>query len=276
VRIDEVRDMKNSLISKTGVRLLRIYAVFAYLFLYSPILILMLFSFNESHILTFPMTGFSLKWYEVLMNDYDMLQSIRNSLLVAGMVVPTCIVIGLPVALALERFHFPGKRVLERLVLMPLLVPQLITGLALLLILKQFGFKLSLFSVTLGHTVAWIPIVITQVYARLRRFGPELVEASMDLGADRFKTFFHVTLPNIKTSLIGSALLVFTLSFDEIAVTFLLTGTQNTLPMHIWSMLREGVTPEINAIATVTVLGSMILILIGMRLLNKSKNIAVR
>ena len=112
-----------------------------------------------------------------------------------------------------------------------------------------------------------MPLVVTQVYARLQSLEVELEQASMDLGANRLQTFWRVTLPSIRTSVIGSALLVFTLSFDELPVTFFLTGSENTLPMHIWSMLRIGITPEINAIASLTVLVSVILILAGIRLL---------
>ena len=115
------------------------------------------------------------------------------------------------------------------------------------------------------------PIVLTQVYARLRRFDRSIEEASMDLGANRRQTLIRVTLPNIRTAMLGSALLVYTLSFDEVAITFFLTGTDNTLPMHIWSMLREGVTPEINAIATITIAVSIVLIVLSLRLLRAQK-----
>ena len=118
-----------------------------------------------------------------------------------------------------------------------------------------------------------MPIVVTQVYARLRRLDKELEHASMDLGANRLQTFIHVTLPSIRTSVVGSALLVFTLSFDELPVTFFLTGSENTLPMFIWSMLRIGITPEINAIASLTVLVSVLLILAGIRLLIKKDKV---
>jgi spermidine/putrescine transport system permease protein len=151
------------------------------------------------------------------------------------------------------------------------MIPGVITGLAILLVLKRLDVGLSLVTVALGHTVGWLPIVVTQVYARLRRFDRELEEVSYDLGASEFQTFMRVTLPNIRNSLIGSALLVFTLSFDEIGMTFFLTGTQNTLPMFIWSMLRLGISPEINAVATLTLAISIALIILGLRFLAKSE-----
>jgi spermidine/putrescine transport system permease protein len=153
---------------------------------------------------------------------------------------------------------------LERVTLVPLIVPGLITGLAILLILKRYGVALSLFTVILGHTVGWLPVVVTQVYAKLRRFDRSLEEASIDLGANQWQTLWHITLPNIKSAIVGSALLVSTLSLNEVAITFFLTGTANTLPMHIWSMLRAGVTPEINAIGTITTLISFVTITVAL------------
>ena len=253
-------------------RALTAYAILAYLFLYLPIAVLIVFSFNESPLLTFPLTGPTLKWYRTLLQDDNILRSIRNSFIVAGAVVPITLVLGVPAAFAFDRFSFPGKAALERAILLPLMIPQLITGLAILVVLRQLGVGLSLATVAIGHTVAWMPIVITQVYARLRRFDRQLEEASMDLGANRRQTFRRVTLPNIRTSLIGSALLVYTLSFDEIAVTFFLTGTENTLPMQIWSMLRQGMTPEINAIGTIIVIASTLVILLGARFLHGRAN----
>lgn len=256
-----------------GRHALTAFACLVYAFLYLPVVVLVVFSFNESRLMTFPPTGPTLVWYEVLLGDEDIQRSIGNSFVVAGAVVPLALAVGVPAAFALDRFAFPGKGLFERLALLPLIVPGLITGLAILLVLKELGVGLSLATVVLGHSVAWSPIVVTQVYARLRRFDRSLEEASMDLGANRRQTFLRVTLPNIRTALLGSALLVFTLSFDEVAITFFLTGTENTLPMHIWSMLREGVTPEINAIATITVTASVSLILLGIRLLRPEREV---
>jgi spermidine/putrescine transport system permease protein len=248
-------------------RILRGFAALTYMFLYLPVVMLVLFSFSDSRLLVFPIEEFSLRWYGTLAADRDLQRSILNSFIVAGAVVPATLLLGTPLAFALDRFAFPGKRALEQALLIPLIVPGLITGLALLLVLKEMDVRLSLATVIIGHSIWCLPIVVTQVFARLRRFDRTIEEASMDLGATRAQTFLRVTLPNIKTALIASALLSFTLSFDEVPVTFFLTGTQNTLPMHIWSMLREGVTPEINAIATITITLSIILLIAALRLL---------
>ena len=225
-------------------------------------------SFTETDYITFPPKGFSFEWYEKLFANADMHQSISNSLIVAAAVVPLSLVLGTMTSFALDRFEFRGKAVAERVVLFPLVIPRLITGLAILLVVKMLGMSLSLVTMIIGHTVAWLPLVVSQVHARLRRFDRRIEEASMDLGANRWQTFWRVTLPNIRTALIGSGLLVFTLSFDEIAVSFFLTGTDNTLPMHIWSMLRAGLTPEIAAIATLNILVSLVILLIALRLMD--------
>lgn len=253
--------------SRFGRRVLTGVAAAIFAFLYLPVAVLVVYSFHEAKVFAFPPADLSFRWYVELFNDRDMLTSITNSLLVAACVIPVTLVLGVPAAFALNRFEFPGKAAFERIVLLPLMIPGLITGLAILLIIKRMDFSLSLVTVVIGHSVAWMPVVITQVYARLRRFDRRLEEASMDLGADRWQTFRRVTLPNISTAIIGSALLVFTLSFDEIAITFFLTGADNTLPMHIWSMLREGISPEIAAIATITVSASIAVMLVGLRLL---------
>jgi spermidine/putrescine transport system permease protein len=255
--------------SSFGKRLFGLTTFLTFGFLYIPIFVLIIFSFNESRVLAFPLTDLSFKWYGVLFADSDILRSIKNSFVVAVGVIPLTLVIGTSLAFGINRFVFPGKRIIEQICLIPLIIPGLITGLSILLIANRINLGLSLFSVVIGHSIYLTPIVLTQVLARLRSFDRSIEEASMDLGANRWQTFFRVTLPNIKTAILGSSLLVFTLSFDEVPISFFLTGSDNTLPMHIWSMLREGVTPEINAIATITMSVSVLLIIASLRLLSR-------
>jgi spermidine/putrescine transport system permease protein len=236
------------------------------LFLYLPILTLVVYSFSESRSLTFPITAYTLGWYAKLAGNESLIRSIANSLIVAAGVVPLTLLLGVPAAYGFSRLPFQGSALVQRLLMMPLMLPGLITGLSILLVLKRLNFELSLAAVILGHTVAWLPIVIGQVFARLRRFDPALEEASVDLGAGPMQTFLRITLPNLKNAIIGSALLVFTLSFDEVAITFMLTGTENTLPMHIWAILRQGVTPELCAVATLLVAVSVTLVFTGVAL----------
>lgn len=242
-----------------------------FFFLYAPILSLIAFSFSDGESLSFPIQGFSLAWYVKLIENDELLQSLYNSLSVALGVVPLTLVLGVPAAYALHRMRVPGGRFIERLFMLPLMVPGLLTGLSVLILLKSAGFGLSLWAVMLGHTVAWLPIVIGQIVARLQRLDPRIEEASADLGAGPIETFARVVLPNIRSAIIGSALLVFTLSFDEIAITFMLTGSENTLPMYIWASLRRGVTPEICAIASLAVMLSAILLVVGQRLIGRDR-----
>ena len=151
----------------------------------------------------------------------------------------------------------------RRLVILPITLPGIITGVSMLGFFAMSGVPLSLWTVLIGHGTALTAIVVTNVFARLQRFDRRIEEASSDLGARPWQTFLRVTLPNIRSSIIGSSLIVFTLSFDEIPVTFFLTGRDNTLPMYIWSVVRRGITPEINAIGSVIIAVSLILILVA-------------
>lgn len=242
-------------------------AVIVLLFLYLPVVVLIVFGFNDNVVTTLPLRGFTLRWYEALAANSDMLRAIRNSFYVATLATALTLIIGVPAAFALDRIDFPGKALFRRVVVLPLALPGIITGISMLNLFRVLGFNLSLETVVLGHATALIAIVLTQVYARLQRFNRRLEEASNDLGAKPWQTFMLVTLPNIRSSIIGSALLAFTLSFDEIPVTFFLTGRENTLPMYIYSTLRRGITPEINAVGSIIVVVSLGLILISARLL---------
>lgn len=240
-------------------------------FLYVPIVILVVFSFNDSSSLTWPLSGFTLSWYEKLFSNRDLLRAIGNSFYVATLATIVTLLVGVPAAFALDRLDFIGKRMFRRLVLLPLVLPGIITGISMLNLFKLMGIGLSLETVILGHATALLSIVVTQVYARLQRLNRRLEEAAADLGARPWETMFFVVLPNIKSALIGSALLSFTLSFDEIPVTFFLTGRDNTLPMYIWSTMRRGITPEINAVGTLIVLASLILIVVSVILLRDER-----
>jgi spermidine/putrescine transport system permease protein len=250
-------------------------AVFVLAFLYLPVVVLIVFSFNDNSVTTLPLRGFTLGWYEKLFANRDMLAAIGNSFYVASFATVLTLLIGVPAAFALDRADFPGKAIFRRVVVLPLTLPGIITGISMLNLFRLLGFDLGLTTVILGHGTALVAIVLTQVYARLQRFNRRLEEASNDLGAKPWQTFLHVTLPNIRSALIGSALLAFTLSFDEIPVTFFLTGRDNTLPMYIYSTLRRGITPEINAIGTIIVVVSLGIILLSIHLL-RDDNAAAR
>jgi spermidine/putrescine transport system permease protein len=235
-------------------------------FLYAPIIVMMVFSFNAGEFIGLPFRGFTLHWYAVFLDDSQVLRAIGNSLYVAAGAVALSVSFGLPAAIALDRGEFPGKTLMRRVVLLPIVLPGVITGVSLLLFYVLCGLRLSLGTIILGQGTALMCVTITEVFARLNQIGRSREEAAIDLGANAWEVFRLVTFPAIRSALFGAILISFSISFDEIAVTYLLTGRQNTLPMTLWSMLRRSVTPEINAISTVVVAVSVVLITVGMRL----------
>jgi spermidine/putrescine transport system permease protein len=242
--------------------LLTTYALLVYAFLYFPIIVLVVYSFNGSGVGGFPPAAWTLDWYRQLFADAALWDAVLNSMIVAAVAVAISLGLGLPAALALDRAQFPGKALFRRLVLLPLILPGIITGLSLLMLFAGVGMKLSLITVTLGHGTALISVATTELFAGLQKMDRAQEEASLDLGANQWKTFWRITFPNLRVSLIAAALLIFTLSLDEIAVTFFLIGRDNTLPLEIWSRLRRGITPEINAISTLILLFSIGTILV--------------
>jgi spermidine/putrescine transport system permease protein len=242
------------------------FAAAAYAFLYLPIVVLVVYSFNLDGVGGFPPHHWTLQWYQILFNDSAMWTSVANSAIVALSAVVLSMLIGFPAAWALNRYSFPGKAAFQRLVLLPLIVPGVITGISLLLLTVSTGFRLSLTTVILGHATALTAVATTEILAGLTKLDRSLEEASADLGASGMQTMWRVVLPGLRTSLLGTALLIFTLSMDEIAVTFFLIGRENTLPLEIWSRLRRGATPEMNAIATLIFLFSVGTIFLSQRL----------
>ena len=247
-------------------RWLGLHALAVFAFLYLPIAVLIVYSFNGAGVGGFPPRNFTLDWYRILFADAAIWESVGNSLLVAACAVGIALGLGIPAALALDRAHFPGKSLFRRLVLLPLILPGIITGLSLLMLFNEAKVKLSLLTIVLGHGTALISVATTEVFAGLQKLDRAQEEASLDLGANYWQTFLRVTLPNLKLSIIGAALLIFTLSMDEIAVSFFLLGRDNTLPLEIWGRLRRGMTPEINAISTIIFVFSLAAIVLWYRL----------
>lgn len=238
-------------------------AMLVLLFLYLPLIVVTIYSFNPDSVNSFPMSGFSLKWYQVMANNEALIQSLKNSVIVALISTFFAICLGLPGAFLVDRFNFPGKKLFERIVLLPLMLPGILTGVALLNFFQEIGIRSSMTAVIIGHTTFLIAVIMTQVYARLKRLDKNLEQASYDLGATKIQTFFYIILPSISTSLIGASMLAFTLSLDEIPVTFFLNGVFSTLPLQIWGMTRNGITPEVNAISTIVFFVSLVLIIIS-------------
>lgn len=268
--------MTNSAGVSTSSRWLPAYALLVFAFLYLPIVVLIVYSFNGEGVGGFPPHHLTLDWYRTLFDDGAIWDSVINSLRVAFAAMFISLAFGVPAALAFDRAQFPGKALFRRLVLLPLILPGIITGLSLLMlfnvgvvtaILKWItGQQLSLLTITLGHGTALISVATTEIFAGLQKLDRSQEEASLDLGANYWQTFWRVTVPNLKLPIIGAALLIFTLSMDEIAVSFFLIGRDNTLPLEIWGRLRRGITPEINAISTIIFAFSLVAIVAWYRL----------
>lgn len=247
-------------------RWLSIHAAVVFVFLYLPVATLILYSFNRQGVGGFPPRHLTLDWYRILFADDAIWDSVLNSLQVAFAAMGIALAFGIPAALALDRAQFPGKALFRRLVLLPLILPGIITGLSLLMLFNLAGTRLSLLTIVLGHGTALISVATTEIFAGLQKLDRAQEEASLDLGATYWQTFWRITAPNLKLPIIGAALLIFTLSMDEIAVSFFLIGRENTLPLEIWARLRRGITPEINAVSTIIFALSLIAIIFWYRL----------
>jgi spermidine/putrescine transport system permease protein len=242
-------------------------AALLFTFLYLPVLILILFSFNNTRSVAV-FTGFSTEWYARLAANADLLTAARNSLLIGLIATAASTAIGTLTALAMDRYYFRLRTVFDANLYLPIVIPEIVMGIALLLffnqalfpLLAQAGIRAStgLTTITLAHIAFDIPFVYVIVRARLADFDRSLEEAAQDLGADEWRTFTRVTLPLLMPGIVGGALMAFTLSLDDYLITAFTKGVgSQTMPLYIYSLVRRGVTPEINALSTALLIGSM-------------------
>jgi spermidine/putrescine transport system permease protein len=250
--------------------LMVIFIVIVYFFLYAPVAVMEIFAFNNSTVQSLPLKGFTTNWFRKLASDPTMIGAIRFSLQVTLTAVLLSLVFGTLFAMIVTRVRVPGLRIMQALILVPVVLPGMVLGISLLLAFGLIGVNPGPLTVTTAHTIFLTPIVMFIVAGRLRTLDPNLEQASMDLGANHFRTFVNVTLPAIRISLIASALLCFTVSFDEVAVTFFVTGFRQTLPVYIWSLLRFGFTPEVNAVLAIIATISLVSVLTAASLIWRS------
>lgn len=254
---------------------LSVYAIIVYIFLYAPLIIIVFFSFSATKT-TVTFGNFSLDWYRLLLKDKGLLQAVLHSLEVGIGSVFLAIVFGVSGAFIISRFRFFGKELFKMLCQLPMILPGIILGIAILLFFVRIKLSLSPWTVLAGHVAFTTPFVMFQVGSRIQQMGMTYEDASNDLGANPAKTFFLVTLPMIKTSIIGGALLAFTISFDEIIVTYFLTGTWMTLPVYIYGMMRFGLTPQVYAISAIILIFSVFLIFFMAKFTNTKSEEAER
>jgi spermidine/putrescine transport system permease protein len=242
---------------------LRVYSILVYGFIYAPILILIIFSFNSQK-LNIHWEGFTLNWYKVLFNDAQILLATRNTLLIAIISTLVATVIGTMAALAMYRYRFPLYNASETVMYIPIVIPEVVMGISLLVFFVMINFSLGLTTITLSHIAFSIPFVALVVRARLHGYDRAIDEAAMDLGANEMTTFRRVTLPTIMPGVLAGAMLALTLSLDDYVITYFTAGPgSTTLPLRVFSMVKTAVTPEINALSTIWVLIIFVLLVIG-------------
>ncbi|MEO6746116.1 MAG: ABC transporter permease [Caldimonas sp.] len=254
-----------------GRRILLTYGVLGFAFLYLPIAFLVLFSFNDYIIPSLPFRGFTLRWYRELSYDFVLHEALYNSLFIAAWTTVVSTVLGTLAAFPLVRCTFRFKQTGQLLVILPMIIPHFLMGVALLLFFAFVKMPLSRLTIILGHVVFTLPFAVLIVSTRLYGFDRTLERAAGDLGANPARTFWHVTLPLILPGVVGAALLVFTLSMDEFLITYFVSGQKGTLTMYIWSLLKDGIAPRVNALASVLLGGSFVLLLIGAWVLDRGK-----
>ncbi len=250
---------------------LAVWALLVVLFLWVPLAIILVYAFNTSNIQSWPIPGFTLKWFRVAWEDEEARTALLLSLKAAFAATAVALVLGTMVAVAVSRFRFFGRETLSFLLVLPIALPGVITGIALSSFYTFWGVPFSLWTIVIGHSTFCVVIVYNNVLARLRRTSPSLVEASMDLGADGWQTFRFITFPVLSTALISGALLAFALSFDEVIVTLFTAGAQNTLPIWILGKIRLGQQlPEVNAVVFVVIVLTVIPVVVSQRLTQDS------
>ena len=246
---------------------LRAWVILVLLFLFIPILLILVYAFNSSNIESWPLPGLTTKWFGATWADPEVQTSMVLSLKAGLAATGLALVLGSCAAFAIHRMTFFGRDVVSLLFVLPLALPGIVTGVALNSFFNFNGVTLSLWTIIVGHTTFCIVVVYNNVLARLRRTQGSLIEAAMDLGANGFQTFRDVTLPMIATAVIAGAMLAFALSFDEVIVSTFTAGAQNTLPLWIFGQIRLGQRlPEVNVVVSFVILVTIIPVVIAARL----------
>jgi spermidine/putrescine transport system permease protein len=250
---------------------IRVAVVLPYLFLYFPLIIITMFSFNSSEIQTLPLQGLTLDWYTALWGDQNLIAAFQRTLIVALTTVALSVVVGIAFAMVFAYRNLTFSRLLQTGLAIPVAIPGIVLGISIVIAAQLVGIKPGIWRVIIGHMTFVMPVVMLIILNRLQRLDPSYVQASLDLGADYGRTFRYVLFPMIRTAVLGGALLGFTLSVDEVIVTLFLTGIEPTLPVYVWNQMRFGFTPSVNAIFTLIGGVSIALILIAMAVIGRDR-----
>ena len=242
-----------------------LYSILIYSVLYIPVLVMMIFSFNDQRY-NYYWNGFTTQWYSKLFSNSAVIGSLWYSVIIAVLATVISVTIGTIGALGLRKYEFRGRKFINNMLYIPIIVPEIVMAVALLIIFMKIGIALGMGTILIGHCTFCIPYAVVTIKGRISGDGYSMEEASMDLGANRIQTFLRVTLPSIMPGVVSAAFLSFTLSIDDVVMSNMLAGAKNsTLPVLILSMNKTGVTPDVNALTTI-----MILIIAAAMILNNS------
>ena len=245
-------------------RPLRSYAILFLAFLYIPVLFLPLFSFNDSLYVAFPLKEFTTKWYAEMLANQQLHAALMNSIRVGAATAVFATILGVLGAKAVTRYRMPGRKPVVFAILLPLVIPGIIMGVALLILLSRLGIPLSLYTVTLGHVLICVPFSMATLIARFEGFDKSMEEAAADLGDNAWWTFWRVTFPIVFPGILASLLLTFTVSFDEFIMAFFLSSTDATLPIYIWTQLRfPQKLPGVLALGSVILVVSFVVVFVS-------------
>jgi spermidine/putrescine transport system permease protein len=259
------RKPRQHLLMRVGRFALSLHALLFFAFLYLPIVILIIFSFNDSKSV-FVWHGFTLKWYQKVFEDELLLLALRNTLVVSVAATTISTILGTMVSVALERWDFRLKLPFDALLFLPIVIPDISMGVMLLAFFALMGMAQGLTTVVIAHVAFNISFVAIIVRARMAALDPHLEEAAQDLGANEWQTFWRVTFPLLIPGILGGALTAFTLSIDDYVITFFTAGNESLLSLRIYSLVKTGVKPDINALSSMMLLVSMGLVLLSLML----------
>jgi spermidine/putrescine transport system permease protein len=238
-----------------------VYTWIVYLFLYLPILVIVFYSFNTSK-LNIKFEGFTLDWYVKLFSNHALLASFGNTMIVAVCSTIISTAIGVLAAVGMYRYRFRGRGIVDALLYVPVVIPEIVLGIALLSFFSLAHVPLGLLSLIIAHVTFSIPFVVFTVRARLAGYDKSVDEAALDLGANRTRVFFHITLPILMPGVISGAMLAFSLSIDDVIISFFTNGPGSvTYPLKVWEMIKSGVSPDVNALSTLILLGTVAIVL---------------
>jgi putative spermidine/putrescine transport system permease protein len=255
--------------------LVRVSAALVLVFLYVPIVIVVLYAFNDSPGQAWPIQEYTTKWFSAAWHSEQVRTALPNSLVVATVATLFALALGSLAAFAVHRFRFFGRNSVSFLLVLPIALPGIVTAIALNTTINNFQIPFGLQTIFIGHATFCIVVVYNNVIARFRRTAPNLIEASMDLGADGFQTFRHVLLPNIATALLAGGMLAFALSFDEVIVTTFTAGQQTTLPIWMLSeLVRPRQRPVTNVVAVFVIAVTLVPILVAYRVTRGTETVA--